>query len=189
MSDFVNPMRELHGAHRNFKSEWRRWQNGEIKRKEKKELKGLEPESVSLARDKFYESLENLYQTKIYPLESKFCTDPQIAVDEVIEFLSVDIPAFRCGYAKEIFLSDLKKVSLSPEQKQRILQVTLEVCEAFNFRREFRRWCRLMIKLADREFVEKLTQLSKSTNRYAAIKSKWMLETIFRHRKDLAQNY
>jgi hypothetical protein len=45
-----------------------------------------------------------------------------------------------------------------------------------------------MIKLADRDFVDKLTVLSDSSNRYAQIKARWMLNKILHHRKDLTVN-
>jgi hypothetical protein len=189
MSDFRTPMRELHNAHRNFQNEWRRWRNGELKKEERKRLNPYEPESVTLARNAMLTALGKLFDSEIYPLELELRANSQFAADKIIEFLSIDILAFRCGYAKEFFLTKLKSVQLTGEQIKSLRQIALEMCEVYNFHREFRRWCHLMIKLADREFVEKLTQLSKSTNRYAAIKSKWMLETIFHHRKDLAQNY
>jgi hypothetical protein len=185
MNDFEVLMRELHKAHRNFQNEWRRWCASELTRKEKQELISHEVESVTIARNMMLAALDKLFDTKIYPLESELRTNPQSAADKIIEFLSVDIPAFRCGYAKEFLLARLKYIELNPAQKQRLRQIALNTCEAYNFRREFRRWCRLMIVLADRDFTERLINLTKSGNRYAQIKSKWMLDTIFRHRKDL----
>ncbi|MGI8639340.1 MAG: hypothetical protein ACR2MG_05235 [Pyrinomonadaceae bacterium] len=45
-----------------------------------------------------------------------------------------------------------------------------------------------MIKLADKDFVNELNALSNSSNRYAQIKAKWLLDKILHHRKDLAAN-
>jgi hypothetical protein len=186
MSDFKTPMRELHKAHRDFKSEWQRWRNGELTRKEKKESNAYEPASVSAARKSMLTALDRLFVSQIYPLETELRSNPSSAADKIIEFLRVDIPAFRCGYAKEFLLSKLKTVELTEEQKQSLREIALEVCEANHFRREFRRWCRLMIVLADKALTEKLIKLAESPNRYAERKASWMLETIFRHRPDLS---
>ena len=191
MSDYRNLMRELHKAHQEFKKEWKDWRNGNVKSTEKKKhkkLKGQEPETVTIARDKFYDALNRLYDTQLIPLEIAFRQNAPTATDDVIEFLSVDITAHRCGYAKEWFLTKLKSVELTSSQKLKLQQIVLELCESYNFRREINYWGRLMIKLANQDFVEKLYALSNSSNRYAQVKSKWLLDKILHHRKDLAVN-
>lgn len=102
MNDYRHLMENLYLAHQNFQREWREWRNG------KQQLKGYEPESVTAARNKLLDALNLLYNTKLMPLETKFRANPESAVDEIIEFLSIDIPAFRCGYAKEWFLKNSK---------------------------------------------------------------------------------
>ena len=189
MSSYSELMRELHKANQDFKKEWNEWRNGKIKPTEKKKLKklkGREPESVTIARDKFWDALNLLYDTKLAPLEIAFRENPSFAADEVIEFLSVDITAHRCGYAKECFLTKLKSIELTNNQKLKLQQTALALCESYNFRREMNYWSRLMIKLADIDFVNELKTLSNSSNRYAQIKAKWFLKKILHHRKDLA---
>ncbi len=184
-------MRELHKAHREFKKEWNDWRNEKIKPTEKEKLnklKGRESEAVSIARDKFYVALNRLYDTQLQPLEIAFRENPLSAADDVIEFLSVDITAHRCGYAKEWFLTKLKSVELKTSQKLKLQQTALDLCESYNFRREINYWSRLMIKLADQNFINKLNALSNSSNRYAQIKAKWLLDKILHHRKDLTVN-
>ena len=55
-------MRELHKAHQEFKKEWKDWRNGNVKsteKKKQKKLKGQEPETVTIARDKFIRTVKN----------------------------------------------------------------------------------------------------------------------------------
>ncbi|MGI8788064.1 MAG: hypothetical protein ACR2HG_09920 [Pyrinomonadaceae bacterium] len=184
MFGYQNLMQEAYLAHENFKNEWKNLRDGKLK-KDKKAKGSLEPESVTKLRDDFLQKLNVLYGTKIEPLEKKFRDDPILAMEELIEFLSVDIPAFRCGYAKEVFLQWLKNTELSSKEIKQIQQIALKMCETDNVRREFRRWCRLMIKLADVNFVLKLKNISKSKNLFPRIKSKWMLEMIEQQRLDL----
>ncbi len=191
MSNYQELMRDLHTANQEFKKEWKDWRNGKVKPTEKKKLKklkGREPKAVTIARDKFYIALNRLYDTQLAPLAIAFCENPSSAADNVIEFLSVDITAHRSGYAKEWFLTKLKSVKLTFAQQLKLQQISLELCESHNFRRETNYWSRLMIKLADQDFVNKLNILSNSSNQYAQIKAKWLLNKILHHRKDLTVN-
>lgn len=165
-------------AHKNFKDECKKWESKD------KQLKS-EPKSVTDARNFFSQKIETLYSLKIYPLEKKFRDNSKSAMDELIEFLSVDIPCFRCGYAKEVFLQWLKSTELSSQEVKQIQQVALEMCETNNVRREFRRWCSLMITLADTDFVLKVESLVKSSSLFTRLKANWMLDLIEKHRIDL----
>jgi len=183
MSGFQILMQESFLAHQNFKSVWRAWRSGKLK-----DAKGVkphtEPKTVTEARNLFLAKNDLLFSSKIEPLEIKFKKNPN-ALDEVIEFLSVDIPAFRCGYAKEVFLQRLKKSEFSKNESEKLQNLLIEVCKTKSFRREFRRWSRLGVKLADENFVEELKLLRKSENNFARIKSKWILETIGQNRLHL----
>lgn len=179
-------MQEVYLAQKNFKDAWDKWRNGKLKKK-KRASRNIEPESVTKARDNFHQKLNFLYVSKIYPLEKKFQNDSKSSIAEVVEFLSVDIPAFRCGYEKEIFLQWLKHTELNLREVEQFQQIAVKICEANNVRREFRRWCRLMVKLADADFVFKLQNLSQSESLYIRLKSKWMLELIQKHRMDLKE--
>ena len=184
MFGYQSLMQETYLAHEDFKKEWKDWRNGNLK-KDKKGTGCLEPVKVTAARDNFDHKLDALYGSKIEPLEKKFLDNPKSAMDELIEFLSTDITAFRCGYAKEIFLQWLKNTEISAKEIKQLQQVAIKMCETNNVRREFRRWCRLAIKLADKEFILELMQLLKSENVYTRIKSRWMIELIQKHRLDL----
>lgn len=146
-------MQEVHLAHKNFNDEFNNWRNGWSNRYKRE---SPEPKSVTEARNKVYQKLDVLFGSKIEPLEKKLNDHPHSAIDEILEFLSIDIPAFRCGYAKEVFLQKLKKVNLSDREREKLKPIALKFCETKNVRREFRRWCRLMIKNADQQFVSEL---------------------------------
>ena len=78
MSSYRELMRDLHKAHQEFKKQWKDWRNGKIKPTEKKKfkLKDREPESVTVARDKFWIALNRLFDTKLIPLEIAFLENP-----------------------------------------------------------------------------------------------------------------
>lgn len=177
-------MEEAYLSHKAFNKEWNDWRSGKLKRDKK--IKGdLEPESVKNARDEFFRKIDLLYSLKLEPLEKKFRDDPHSAISEVGEFLSTDIPAHRCGYAKEIFLQWLKSAKLTTNEIAMLQQIAMKTCETDNVRREFRRWCRLMIKLADEEFILNLKSLMKSDKLFTRLKSRWMFDSIRKHRSDL----
>jgi hypothetical protein len=181
MSSYQVLMQKTHSAHQNFKDQWKKWELGKLKGPKP----NIEPQSVTIARNVFLAQLDILFDSKINPLEGKFRESPNLAVEELVEFLLTDITAFRCGYAKEVFLQWLKKTEFLPAEAQMFRQVAITICELNSFRREFRRWCRLMTKLADEKFVLELQKLRLSESHYARIKSGWMIEMIWQHRKDL----
>lgn len=123
-----------------------------------------EPIVVTKARDLFFEEQNRLWNLLLTPLQLKFQADPKAAADEVIDFLAVDIPAFRCGYLKEFFLKRLKATELTPRQKGRLLEIGLNLCRSNTVRREFRRWKGLLRLIADAKFIRKL----ENENTFAA---------------------
>lgn len=187
MYGYHHLMNESYLAHIYFKNEWADWRNGKLK-KSKKQSGNAEPESVTKTRNEFHQRNNELFALKIYPLEKKFRENPHSALAELIEFLSVDIAAFRCGYAKEVFLQWLKRIELTEGEIKEIQRVALKMCETEIVRREFRRWCRLMIKLADADFILKLTDLMKNGEFFTRLKAMWMIELIETHRTDLRNN-
>ena len=177
-------MQEVYAAHQKFTTDFYDWWN-KSPEKNKKPGERLEPESITRARDEFFLKHDALFGRKIEPLEKKFREDPNSAIDELMEFLAVDIPAFRCGYAKEVFLQELKKVELSAADAEKLKQIAIKYCETQNVRREFRRWCRLMVVFADERFVSRLEGNLESDNRCARFKSRWMLNLIKQQRVEL----
>ena len=178
-------MQEIYADHQKFSAEFNKWWNDNSRKKKTGDGRWLEPETLTKARNELIQKLGILYETKLEPLEKKLHDEPNSAIDEIIEFLAIDIPAFRCGYAKGVFLQKLKNVELRAADAEKIRQIAIQYCETKNVRREFRRWCRLMIELADARFVSRLESNLESDNNFARFKSRWMLEMINQQRVDL----
>ncbi len=139
-----------------------------------------ESAAVTKAREEFLHANNELWSKLLYPLQNKFNIDRSSAIDEVMDFLEVDIPAFRCGYLKEYFLEHLKSVDLTDIQKKRLSDVALRLCESDTVRREFRRWVNLMRPLADGEFVLQLHKVISANHQNRA--AKLMLDGVLKNR-------
>jgi hypothetical protein len=177
MNDYEILMRELQKSHQTFKKEW----NNRSK-------KNHNPETITLARNKFWDDLNRLWSLKLAPLQIKFAENPLDTVDEVIEFLSVDILAFRCGYVKEFFLAKLKSIELNTLQQEKLKQIALNLCKKPRFRREFGDWARLMIKIADQSFINQLNELAE-TDLSAKKICQWLRNKIVENRNDLKSSF
>jgi hypothetical protein len=68
---------------------------------------------------------------------------------------------------------------------ERIRQIGLAMCSSESYRREFRDLVRLLIKLADSEFIESVKALQARSSGIVEFKCKLMLKTILNIRKDL----
>lgn len=170
-------MQNLYDAHQNFKKAWASRHRSKLK-------DGKIPE-VDLTRNKFRDALNLLLQTKLNPLRQAFLTDSVAAVDDVIDFLAVDIPAFRCGYEKEWYLRRLKSLPLTETQKARLKTIALDLARKPNYRRDFSDWAKLMIVLADEIFIAELQTLLESSDVFVRKKAERMLTVILGNRKDL----
>lgn len=173
-------MQELYDAHREFRAKWDKWWNGGGKQPE--------PETVKNTRDRFWAALNRLFGERLEPLYSAFASDPVGAADAVIDFLEIDIPAFRCGYVKEKFLRRLKSITLTDSQQARLKRAALGLVSNGAFRREFGDWSRLMIVLADDEFVAALRDFTESIEAGTARGAERMLKVVLENRPDLGTN-
>lgn len=129
-----------------------------------------ESNEVCEARNKFLRANDELWNKLLEPLQQKFNANSSLAIDEVIDFLEVDIPAYRCGYLKEHFLERLKANDLTNTQKERLQNIVLQLCEKNTVRREFRRWVNLMRQVTDEGFVNRLQKLQSTSNENRATK-------------------
>jgi len=118
------------------------------------------------------------------PFEAVRSGDPK-GIDAVIDFLEIDIPAFRCGYAKEYCFRKLKACRLAAPQVQRLRNLALTLC-AGPYRREVNELTRLMIPWADSQFVEELRRLAaQSENKFTCQRARRMLGIILNERVEL----
>ncbi|HMB27272.1 MAG TPA: hypothetical protein VKS99_04165, partial [Blastocatellia bacterium] len=110
--------------------------------------------------------------------DARFRGGDEQALDEVIDFLATDVPAFRCGYLKAKWLRRLKSTSLTQSQQQRLRRAALSLRADSHYRREIAEWNRLMIKLADKETVIALFGLMERANSFIKSKARHMLYGI-----------
>ena len=129
--------------------------------------------------------LARLFERHLWPIYQDFRRGVPEAVDAIIDFLEVDVPAFRCGYAKESYLRDLKTIPLTGEHYGRLRQYGIGLCGSPHHRRELGEVGRLMIRVADRRFVEQLRSLSGSGNEFVRKRAAKMLGVVLNGRRDL----
>ncbi|HLK03914.1 MAG TPA: hypothetical protein VKT53_05695 [Candidatus Acidoferrum sp.] len=175
--ELLENIREAHAEHKKI------WE--EKKRRTKNSAKAYE--AADAANRVLILRLRELYETTLTPRRAAFLKGNPQAIDEIISFLGVDVPAFRTGYDKEWFYGKLKKLSLSEEQIAALRGIALARCASNEYRREDSELRRLMIGLADMEFLEKIAAIpSKKASRVEGHKRR-MLQVVLAGRKDLRE--
>ncbi len=159
-----------------FCREWKKYYDGRRK---------PEPQSLIDARKRFVAESDRVFES-LARYDEGFVLGKPESINAILDFIATDIPAFRCGYAKEKYLRRMKSQHLDPSQTERILKIGLEMCGKESYRREFRDLARVLIKLADSSFVESVRALQAASHGIVEFKCKLMLETILNVRKDLA---
>lgn len=96
------------------------------------------------------------------------------SLEFAIAFLELDPWFFRSGYIKARFLENVKKASLSETQRSRLNDVLHDAVRNRSGR-EFRRYCRLAGRIADKALIDDLRQLSMETGAQAS-RARMMLE-------------
>lgn len=135
--------------------------------------------------DEFNKQLSFPYTTQLEPLRERFLKGETPAIDEIIVFLEVDVPAFGSGYNKEWYLKMLKKVPLSEEQIKKLQNLALVRCASNEYRREDSELRRLMIRLANVQFLNQVAAIpSRPQSRVEGHKRR-MIQTVLNGRKDL----
>lgn len=173
--NFSPLVKSLYLANRNFK---------EILKKFGQSFRKTEPKEITEARNIFWKAFENLF-SELEKYEKDFLAGDSEAIDSIINFLEIDLLAFRCGYAKEKYFRKLKSLQLNENQQERLLNLAYNLCVSDSYRREFRDLARLMIKISDTEFIEKLRPLEKESDDIVKFKVRIMLGTILKNREDL----
>ena len=84
-------------------------------------------------------------------------------------------------------LLPIKPIDLTTRQIDRLKQVALMRCKSTEQHREDNELRRLMIRLADWDFVEQLLAIPDSPNRYVRRRKILMLSVILHSRKDLRE--
>jgi hypothetical protein len=149
--------------------------------------KGKDEKAVAKARkllDTFKEHSKCL-DVRITPLINTLRPGNEYVIDEVLEFLAVDVLAFGCGYAKEKCYRRLKHVELLPSHTGRIKDIALRRCASNEYRRDDAELRRLVAKIADLEFLEKLTAIPAHDGSRVAGHKERMIRAVLDGRKDL----
>ncbi|MBB1482349.1 hypothetical protein H5392_00555 [Tessaracoccus sp. MC1865] len=115
-----------------------------------------------LAHDKFVEAFHEAWDAAV-PESSLHGGDPK-AVEEAIRFLEADARFFRSGYIKADLCNQLKRLSLSEEDRQRLRRVILAVVQDRRpgIRRETRHFGRLAAVVADAALIAALVAYIRS---------------------------
>jgi hypothetical protein len=135
--------------------------------------------------DEFHKQLHIFFGEYLQPLSNRLLAGDLKAVDDLMEFLVVDVPVFRTGYIKEWYYRKLKKLSLSEAQIQKLREIAINRCISTEHRREDSELRRLMIKLADAEFLKRVAELPDSLNPHVRRRRMLMIEVVVRGRVDL----
>jgi hypothetical protein len=136
-------------------------------------------QAVRQAARSFYQVLE--------PAERLFLAGEKAGIDEIISFIEADVTAPNSGYRKARYYRKLKTLDLTTRQIDRLKQVALMRCKSTAQHREDNELRRLMIRLADWDFVEQLLAIPDSPNRYVRRRKILMLSVILHGRKDLRE--
>lgn len=146
---------------------------------------GIAYEAAQPLEDRRDRLLGELFEKHLGPLHEGFLSGDSDAVNAIIDFLEVDVPAFRCGYAKEDYLRRLRAVPITDEHQGRLRQYGLRLCSTPVHRREIRYAGRLMIRVADQGLVDRLRALTTSENEWIRKKSTKMLGVVLNGRGEL----
>jgi hypothetical protein len=173
--ELLENIREAHTAHAAAykKARSRLGTNSKAHEATKKEL------------DAFHSHLKLFYENVLGPMAEPFLAGKSTAIDEVLNFLEVDLPAFRTGYSKEWYYRKLKKLELNPSQIERLRIIAQNRCASPEYRREDSELRRLMIRLADAKFLQRVAELADGKNPHITRKKKLMIEVILLGRNDL----
>jgi len=135
--------------------------------------------------DVLYGEIGLLLYHHLEPLKERFLAGDGRAIDEVIEFLKIDVLSSGTGYRKQWYYRKLKHLDLTEEQINRVREIALARCASTEYRREDSELRRLMVRLADAKFTGQVEAIpARSESRIFAHKDR-MLDVILAHRKDL----
>lgn len=167
-------------AQLDFKNEYRlpkgsRDKNSKGRRKAEAEL------------EKLYKPLRILYGL-LEDIRKRLADGSSQAVDDLLEYLAVDIPAFRSGYAKEGFYRQLKKIPLTQAQIDRLRDITIARCASAEYRRDDSELRRLMIGLSDIDFLNRIGAIPSSPGSRIERHKRRMFEVVLGGRKDLRKS-
>lgn len=166
-------------AHLDFKNAYRRAKAGGDK-----DSKGLG--KAEAEREEFYKHLRIL-SGLLEDIRKRVQDGGSEAIDDLIEYLAVDIPAFRSGYAKERFYRQLKKVPLTQAQINQLREIAVARCASTEYRRDDSELRRVMIRLADLNFLNRVAAIPALPGSRIEGQKRRMFQVVLGGRKDLSK--
>lgn len=120
------------------------------------------------------------------PDEYELCKGAPRDVENALNFCEIDVLAFQTGYVKASIYQVLKRLDFTKPQKVRICRLGLMYVEWPGQRREMRELARLLIVVADENFVLELSKISESSvDKDKSRKANIILYKILNSRMDL----
>jgi len=130
-----------------------------------------------LTAARFWEAIEAAYPPGFGHDAARLHAGDAAGLESTFAFLEADPFFFRTGYLKAALIRDIKRLSLTPPQAQRLQQVVLTVVDARNDR-EFRAFCRLARKVDAPALREQLTARLTSSDAGIRRRARWVLEAL-----------
>lgn len=190
-------MEKIDRSHQDFTEVWNRIRSAELRKRNIDDndfrvsgsyekiwdANGVAYDAASPLSDKRDEFLAALF--KELPFE-KFLEGKPEAIDSILDFLEIDVRAFRCGYVKQWCFRKLKYLPLNQKQIVRLHEIMLAACQEKGQRGEMRDLVRLMIKIADETLVQELQRVVRiDADKYVKWKAERALKIILNSRHDL----
>ena len=115
--------------------------------------------------DVLYGQMGLLLSHHLEPLRQRFIAGNAKAIDEVLDFLAIDLLASGTGYQKGWHYRKLKHLDPTEEQISRVRAIALARCASNEYRREDSELMRLMVRLADAKFMEQVPTFRRDRDR------------------------
>jgi hypothetical protein len=171
-------------ARRGLKAGDRTWLKDDVASEKRSEATGLAYSAArphAVARTGYLSQLD-----EILPRSEQIRAGDPPALDVLLDFLEIRVPAFNCGYWKEAYYKQLRGVPLSEDQTERLRSLFLELCASPKHERELGAFKKLMIQLADRRVVARLDELAgDGTKPLMALRAARLRSVLLHHRADL----
>ena len=125
----------------------------------------------------FHAALVSAYPPDFWSNLDKLRLGDLDAVDAAIEFLEADPVFFRSGYTKSKIATALRRVSLSPEQRERIIDAVLSMIDRRDGR-EYREIFKLSLTVSDERLISELKLRLNSPDCEVGRRARWMLSAV-----------
>ena len=138
----------------------------------------LKPRNPSLLRE-WHDALDRIWGPALGGAFARFRQGDISSIPVLVAFLEEDPFFFRSGYVKGEILQRLRPEQLTEKQIEQLRSVCLRAAKTCG-RREYRRYCRLAVRLADLKFAKSLEALTTDQGSVAS-RARMMLRYVAKH--------